>query len=277
MARILAISSYVAHGHVGLAAIVPTLQRMGHDVVGLPTVVLSSHYGYEPVAGLELDASDLGAMLEALRENGWLDDLDGVVTGFMADPQSVAVVAAELQRIADEHPDVIYLCDPVMGDDPKGLYVPVEVAEAIRDRLVPLADVLTPNRFELAWLTGMPVTDPATADAAADATGAELVVVTSVPAADGLIGNLMSDEDRALIASVPHRRQVPHGTGDLMAALVLGHMIDGLEHADAVARAAAGVEAVLQESAGTTEMRLVDALERATGADPWPMADIEEA
>ncbi len=268
MARILAISSYVAFGHVGLSAIVPTLQAFGHDVIGVPTVVLSCHYGYAHVGGISVDAVDLDAILGALRENGELNEIDAIITGYMGSSLAVARVADELERFAEQRPDALYLCDPVLGDDPKGLYVESDIAHAIRDRLITLADIVTPNRFELSWLTGVDVRDAEDADRAADATGAELVAITSVPAGEGFIANVSSDADDALMCVAPRLELAPQGTGDLFAALLLGHMLSGHGHGEAMARASAGVQLAISESLGSRELRLVSCLPRIIAAAP---------
>lgn len=277
MARILAISSQVAFGHVGLSAIVPALQRLGHEVIVVPTVVLSNHYGYETVGGLHIEPDAFTSILAALQSNGWLDGLDALITGYMPSVRHVEVVARALVRMADEMPDLLYLCDPVIGDDPDGLFVRAEVADAIRDQLVPLADIVTPNRMELAWLTGQPVTDCASADAASGMFGGDLVVAaTSIPSGAGQLANLLSTEDDACYTSTPWRGGVPHGTGDLFAALLLGHMLNGAEDRESLARAAAGVGQVILASIGAVELKLFDTLDAATSANPLPLFEVDD-
>lgn len=260
MARILAFSSYVAHGHVGLNAIVPALQALGHEVIAVPTVVLSCHYGYKDVGGFALTVDQLRAVMGGISANEWHTSADAILTGFMPSLEVVDALAAALERISERNPDVLYLCDPVIGDDPNGLYVAEEVASAIRDLLVPLADVVTPNRFELAWLTGNDVTDARAADTAADIIGADLVAVTSVPAAGDQMANVMSDVDAAVQFATPRRHGVPHGTGDLFAALLLGHSLNGANHEQAVALASAGVSFVISQSIDRPELNLVATL-----------------
>lgn len=274
MARILAISSYVANGHVGLSAIVPALQALGHEVIAVPSVVLACHYGHAHVGEIAVDTGGLSGMLNALRANGALHEIDAILTGYLPRASAVARIAEELGRIADQCPDALYLCDPVLGDDPKGLYVGEDVAVAMRDRLVPLADVVTPNRFELSWLTQTDVRNAEEADHAAEATGAELVAITSVPAGNGFIANVTSDGDDALMCVAPRLERVPHGTGDLFAALLLGHLLAGHEHGQAMALASAGVQIVIGESVGSSELRLVSSLRRVLAASPAELIPI---
>ncbi len=277
MARILAISSYVASGHVGLSAIVPALQALGHEVVAVPTVVLSCHYGHTHVGGVGVDRADLDGLLWALRANGTLDEIDAVLTGYLPRAAAVARIAEELDRIRDQCPDALYLCDPVLGDDPKGLYVPQDVAAAIRERLVPAADVVTPNRFELSWLTGTDLRNAEDADRAAGTTGAALVVCTSMPAGNGLIANVSSNGEKALMCAAPRLKCVPHGTGDLFAALLLGQLLSGHDHAQAMARASSGVQIAIGESIGSSELRLVACLGRLATACPAQLIPIRNA
>lgn len=276
MARILAISSQVAFGHVGLSAIVPTLQAMGHEVIAVPTVVLSCHYGYRDVGGFNLTVDQVAAIMGGISANGWHTSLDAVITGYMPSLDVIEALASALGRLDSHSPDILYLCDPVIGDDPGGLYVPEEVAAGIRDLLVPLADIITPNRFELEWLSGVPVHDAVSADAAAGAIGADLVAATSIPAGAGLIANVMSAEDMAGLVVHPVHKTVPHGTGDLFAALLLGYMLDGQGESEALARASAGVEAVVNASLGQYEMRLLDTLDLVLAAGPCELKPLNE-
>lgn len=268
MARVLAISSYVASGHVGLAATVPALQALGHEVIAVPSVVLSCHYGHEHVGEVPVQTDSLGAMIDALAANGTLDDIDAVLTGYLPSADAVKTVAEKLAALANVRSEIVYLCDPVLGDDPDGLYVPEDVAAAIRDHLVPLADVLTPNRFELAWLSGEIVDDPRQADDACDATGVEIVAVTSVPDGDGGIANLLSTDHEATRVTSRRLGGVPHGTGDLFAALLLGHLLAGFPSTEAMARASSGVALVVDQSVGAQELALVPSLAAAASAAP---------
>ncbi len=274
MARILAISSYVAHGHVGLGAIIPTMHALGHEVIAVPTVVLSCHYGYAQVGGFTVEPGQIDSLFAALDANAWLQSVDAVLTGYLPSLEVVDGVARVLERVGSERPDVLYLCDPVMGDDPQGLYVGEEVAAGIRDRLVATADIVTPNRFELAWLAGMELLNAVDADAAAEATGADLVAATSIPAGPDVIANVMSDDQEVLTFLSPLQTGVPHGTGDLFAALVLGHMLAGRQHANAVARASAGVNLVISQSIGRPELNLVATIRDAVASAPAPAEPI---
>lgn len=240
MAHILALSSWVAQGHVGLSAAVPVLQALGHTVTQLPTVRLSNHPGFAHVAGSRTEPDALRAMVTALAQNELLAPVDTLLTGYLPSAAHVDLAVELIDRFGRGAARVVV--DTVLGDHPKGLYIAPEAAEAVRDRLVPVADVLTPNAFELAWLTG---TDTQTLAAAAEAarglsaraSGAE-VLLTSAPFEGDHTGVLAVTPEGAEAFPVPRAPRahlVPHGVGDVFSALVaaglptgqaLGHLQD---------------------------------------------------
>lgn len=274
MARVLAFSSYVAFGHVGLSAVTPVLTAMGHEVIAVPTVVLSNHRGYEDTGGFSVAPEQISKFLNALRANGWLSELDAVMTGYLDDPAQASLIAAAIEAMSEDLPDLIYLCDPVIGDDPNGLYVSQAVAEAVRDELVGLSDIVTPNRFELAWMTEQPVANPVDADAAAQELDTELVVATSIPAGDQALASIVSDADTAAMVATGYYHGVPHGTGDLFASLFLGHLLNDSEDGEALARAAAGTDLIIRASLGAEELRLIDNIRSAIEANPLDLVEV---
>ncbi len=257
MAHILAISSFVAHGHVGLAAMVPALQHFGHDVTALPTVVLSNHLAHPQSAGFDVACTKLHSMLDALDANGWLGSADAIVSGYLPTAQHVAFAKSAVQRVRAYKSDVLYVCDPVLGDDPKGLYVDATAAEAIKMSLVPLASVLTPNCFELEWLAGSPVTSAQSAIFASRKLKVPCVVATSIPASEGHLANLCTTHISADACSHPELQNVPKGTGDLMTGLLTAYLLDGCSEPEAMTRAAACVVETARLSQGCGELRLL--------------------
>lgn len=257
MARILAISSQVVDGHVGLSAITPALQALGHDVLALPSIVLSNHPGQQPASGTRIEPAVLDQMLATLETNGRLRDLDAILTGYLPSAAHVAFAATAVARCRRINPQLTVLCDPVLGDDPKGLYLDPAAAHAIRDDLVPLADILTPNRFELAWLTSRAVTDRQTAIAAARALFRPLVVATSIAVPPDHLATLAIGAESVAETVVSRRPQAPNGTGDLLAALFLaGYLTPGGSAGVALTQAVEHVDAVLTASEGRAELRL---------------------
>jgi pyridoxine kinase len=218
--KVLSISSQVVWGPVGNSAAVPALQAKGHEVLALPTITLSNHPGHGALAGFRTPAEDMARMFAALEALGALSDLDAMLTGYFASVGQVEEVA----RLLDRVPVPFLLVDPVMGDHGK-LYIPQDVAEAIRTHLVPRATCLTPNAFELAWLSGIAVTDEASAIAAARSLVLPEVLATSVPAADGLATLLITPDDVHRIAAAKLDK-VPHGTGDFLSGLYLAARLE---------------------------------------------------
>ncbi len=256
MARIVALSSLVAYGHVGLRAMVPALERFGHDVVALPTVVLSSHAAYPNVAGTSVDPATLESMSNALDANGWLSSVDMVITGYVPSHAHVAFAAGLVERVRKLSPAMTYICDPVLGDEPKGLYVPLQTANAICDRLLPIADVTTPNAFELAWLSKRSVSSIESAIRAARSLQPSVIFATSIPAPERHLATLLVDPLSAHVTRQPQRPKAPSGTGDLLTGLVAGHLASGMSPPEALVHAGGWLEACLDASTGLNELNL---------------------
>ena len=268
MARILAISSFVAHGHVGLSAILPALTRLGHEVIALPTILLSNHPGQARFAGTEVDPASLRRMLDALDANGCLAETDAVMTGYMPSPAHVRFAQDAVTRVRTRPAGALILVDPIIGDDPKGLYVDKAVAVAIRDQLLPIADVATPNRFELGWLAGRPVEGLESALAASEALVVPVMLATSIPAPQNRLATVLIDNGHAHACVVPRLDGVPHGTGDFLAALFMAARLRGASNVEALAVAAGGTATAIAASQGFRELQLVASQEVWSGAPP---------
>lgn len=266
MARVLALSSQVARGHIGLSAIVPALHRLAHEVWPLPTVILSNHPGHVHAAGMPIAPAVLEEMFDALDRNGWLGEIDAIITGYLPTEEHVQLASAIVQRLKANRP-VLYLCDPVMGDEPKGLYLDPKAANALRNELVKIADIITPNRFELGWLTGQPVATIEGLRSAARALKVSSVLVTSAFRNGSELENILLTPDQTLRCKVAWHPDVPHGTGDFFAALFLGHSLNRQSEADALARSTAGVEQAVLSSRGRDELVLVASQDAWAGAE----------
>ncbi len=253
--NILSIQSEVVTGHVGNAAARFALQRLGHEAWSVPTVILSSHAGHKGFAGEATSPALLQKLLDALDVQGRLAAADGVLSGYLGAAEQAPLVAQAVTRTKAANKTALYCMDPAFGDDGR-IYARPGVAEAMRDMLLPLADILTPNAFELSVLSGMTITDTASAVAAAESLHRPIVVVTSVPTATGL-GTLLVAEDTAVLATTPKITAAPRGAGDLIASLLFGHMIAGLAVGEALERAVLSTYHVLSVSAGQPEMALI--------------------
>lgn len=267
MARVLAISSQVVRGHVGLSAIVPALQRLGHEVLAIPTVLLSNHPGHKRAAGMRIEVNTLMGMLDVLDANGWLAGIDAVMTGYLPTEAHVGFAVRAIERSRTRHSSPLVIVDPVAGDDPRGLYIAEDAADALRTRLVPLAAVVTPNRFELSWLSGETVEDAASAAQAAQRLAPATVIATSVPDGKGSIANVCVGASARVICRVERAATAPNGTGDLLSGLFAGNVLNGRNDAEAMARAVAGVKRAVAASAGANDLVLTG-----IGRDDWSAA-----
>lgn len=259
MARILAISSHVAFGSVGLAAVVPALQWLGHEVISMPTVVLSSQPGYPRFAGEAVPAAQVTAMLDAMEANGWFAETAAVITGYLPTKDHARAARRAVEQVRAANPSAIFLCDPVFGDEPEGMYLSGDVAVSIRDDLLPQATIVTPNRFELSWLSGLPVGDPEEARRAALSLRVPAVLATSVPASDNRLATLFFSEDMGLACFVRRRASAPHGTGDLLSAMFLGNHLNSFSPAYCLGAATSAVDATVAASMGRSELPLAAA------------------
>lgn len=254
MRRILMISSYVAHDPVGLTATSPPLLSAGIDVVGLPTVVLSNHPIRAHIAGITLDPRLVGDMVRALTDNGWLASFDAIFSGYLPSIQHVEIVAEAVTRLRAAKPEAAYICDPIFGDDPSGLYIDEGSARGIRDLLMPMADIMTPNRFELSWLSGTDVKSPAEAVTAVASLRRPIVAGTSIPDGPTSLATVLIAEKRAFIGRVEKWADVPHGTGDVFAGCLTAKLLHGEAPETALAYALGGVRRALEVSRGSDRL-----------------------
>ncbi len=246
---VIVISSHVVRGSVGNRAAVFALESLGNPVWALPTIVLPWHPGHGPSTRLTFPESDFDKAIDDLIRAPWLAEVKAVLTGYFgnaAQPRSVARLIEALKR---KNPDLLYVCDPVMGDR-GGLYVPVATAEAIRDVLLPLATLATPNRFELEWLVGAPVTGNSEIMEAAISLGPPRLLVTSAfSMTAGGTGNLYLTGKQALLAEHRLIDRAPNGLGDLLSAVFMARLLAGIDEERALQLATASVFEILARTA----------------------------
>ena len=264
---ILSIQSLVAYGHAGNSAAVFPLQRLGREVWPVMTVHFSNHTGYGAWRGPLLSAHDVAEVIAGVEDRGAMASCDAVLSGYQGAEDVGAVILDAVARVKQHNPRAIYCCDPVMGDVGRGMFVRPGIPEFMRDRVVPAADVITPNHFELDFLAGRTTTSLAEVLAAVDvvrATGPRHVLVTSVVHGDASARSLdvvaVSDEG-AWVVTTPLLRINPNGGGDVTAALYLAHLWTTGSPATALERTVASVFAVLEATlaAGARELQLIAA------------------
>jgi pyridoxine kinase len=265
--NILSVQSSVAYGHVGNSATVFPLQRMGLEVWPVNTVHFSNHTGYGQWRGSVLPAEDVAAIIRGIEERGVLGDCDAVLSGYLGDASLGEVVVGAAGRVKGLNPKAIYCCDPVMGDAGRGFFVRPGIPEFIKEVAVPAADVITPNQFELEFLTGLQVEDLDDALKAADQArrlGPESVLTTSLRRTDAPVDTiemLAVSKEGAWLVQTPLLALEVNGAGDATAALFLAHLLRSVTVAQALSMTASAVHAVLEETLrrGSREMTLVPA------------------
>jgi pyridoxine kinase len=247
---VIAISSHVARGAVGNRSIVHVFETFGHSVWAVPTVMLPFHPGHGRSTRIEPDPARFSGYLDDLAGSKWLGEVGAIITGYMASAEQVLQVARFVRRVKERIPTIPYLCDPVIGDA-GGLYVAREIASAIRDELLPLATMATPNRYELAWLSARATIETAAeAEAAARELGTETVIVTTAPVLmRGNVANLLVDAKGTAIAEHRIVDGPRNGAGDLLAALFLARRIGGLAPVEALEKASASVLEIVAHAA----------------------------
>jgi pyridoxine kinase len=266
MPTVLSIQSRVAYGHVGNAAAIFPLQCLGVEAWALDTVAFSNHTGHGRWRGDVVAAETVAALFDGIADLGVLPSIDAVLSGYIGTAETGAVLLDIVARIKQANPTALFCCDPVIGDTDTGSYVRDGVAEFFRDRALALADIVTPNRFELEFLTGRAVStigDAGEAAATLRRQGPGVVLVTSLDIAPDQMTILASGPDGAWAIETPRLPVMLNGCGDVTAALFLGHLVSGVSLADALARTAASMFAVIETTVGLGryELALVAARE----------------
>ncbi|CAI2932490.1 pyridoxal kinase PdxY [Aminobacter niigataensis] len=270
---VIVVSSHVARGSVGNRAAVFALETLGHPVWAVPTVMLPWHPGHGRATRIVPPTEQFSAFMADLERAPWLGEVTAVLSGYLGEAGQVEAVASLVETVKAKNPKALYVCDPVIGDS-GGLYVAEALASGIRDRLLPLADIATPNRYELEWLTGTKLDDMRATMAAALAAPPPTMLVTSAPAMmAGGTGNLLVTQTQALLAEHRTVERPPNGLGDLSAAVFLARLLAGQPAAKALQSTTASVYEILAR----TSKRGGDELQLETDAQSLshPMAMVE--
>ncbi|WP_144796177.1 pyridoxal kinase PdxY [Microbacterium paludicola] len=267
--KILSIQSAVAYGHVGNSAAVFPLQRIGVDVIPVYTVNFSNHTGYGSWRGPLIDPSDVRDVITGVGERGVFGQVDAVLSGYQGGEGIGDVIIDAVAQVKAANPSALYACDPVMGNAKSGCFVAPAIPELLRDRVVPVADIITPNQFELGFLTR---TEPDTLESTlasvelARDMGPRTVLVTSVERPDreeGTIEMLAVDDEGAWIVQTPFLPMKANGSGDVTAALFTAHYASTRSAQTALERTASSVFDLLTLTldSGERELQLVEAQE----------------
>jgi len=251
--RVLSIQSHVVSGYVGNKCAVFPLQIMGFEVDAINSVQLSNHTGYKTYYGQILNESNLSELINGLVENE-LHNYSHLLTGYIRCPMFLKKVAEVYKILKEKNPDLIYVCDPVMGDNKK-MYVPKEILDIYKNEIIQLTDILTPNEYELELLTGISITTSNDINKALNilyAHGCKTVVVSSSNISSNsimkCIGRNFSYKEYVEL-DIPIIDQSFIGTGDFFTALLLIWMNltnNDLKHS--MERTVATIQAVLKRT-----------------------------
>ncbi|KAF0232255.1 MAG: pyridoxine [Beijerinckiaceae bacterium] len=279
--NILSIQSHVAYGHVGNAAAVFPMQRLGVEVWPVHTVQFSNHPGYGAWRGQVFDAGLIAELVEGIAERGVLPRCDAVLSGYMGARETGEAILAAVARVKSANPAAVYACDPVIGDVGRGIYVRPGLPEFIRDQAVPSAGIITPNQFELEYLSGGVITTRASLKAALDrvhARGPRIILVTSLLIED------TPEDSLDLVASsggalwrlrTPKLACAVNGAGDAIAALFLVHCLRSNDPAHALRQAASSIYGVLRQTAAAGSREILSIAAQEEFVRPSRLFDVQ--
>lgn len=263
---VLSIQSNVAWGYVGNSAAVFALQRLGFDVLQVHTVLFSNHTGYGQFRGQILSAEHIRDILAGLRERGVLHKVGAVLSGYLGNADTGAAILDAVNDIRHANPGLRYLCDPVMGDVGRGLFVNPAIPGFLRDQAIPFANIITPNQFEFELLTGAKLGSIAEAVTVARqlrGRGPDTIIITSLATPDipaDQLGTLAVNGQGAWLVSTPKidLHPLPNGMGDVFAATLLGRLMEGQALPQALELATATLFSLVKATtAGSRDLPLI--------------------
>jgi pyridoxine kinase len=253
--NILSIQSHVAFGHVGNASATFPMQRLGHEVWPIHTVQFSNHTGYGSWTGRVFDGLAVEELVDGIAARGVLPSCDGILSGYMGSADIGQAILGTVARVRTVNPDVLYCCDPVIGDVGRGIFVRPGIPEFMRDNAVPAADIVTPNQFELDFISGRSsatLADAKAALAAVQNAGPRVVLVTSLhtdTTPPDCVDLLAGEGSEAWLVRTPKLDVSVNGAGDAIAALFFVHYLDTRSARAALERAASSVYGLLRRTA----------------------------
>jgi pyridoxine kinase len=265
--NLISIQSHVIYGHVGNSAAVFSLQRMGVEVWPIHTVQFSNHPGYGNWQGRVFDASLIRELVRGIEQRGVLGECDGLLSGYMGGADIGAAILDAVAVVKRANPSAKYCCDPVIGDVGRGIFVREGIPEFMKSMAVPAADVITPNQFELNYLSGQQsrtLADALGAVKAVQERGPRAVLVTSLHTEDtpaDAIDMLACDDTDRFRLRTPRLQMVVNGAGDAIAALFFAHYLRSGKIDEALSRAGSAIFGVLAKTAeaGAPEIQIVAA------------------
>ncbi len=268
MKNILSIQSHVVFGHAGNSSAVFPLQRMGYEVWPIHTVQFSNHTQYtEGWTGRAFTADDINELVQGIANIGQLQNCSAVLTGYQGSPQQCSAVIKTVNRVREANPKAIYVCDPVMGAPDKGCIVAPGIAEHLVKEIMPMADVIVPNQFELGQFTNSAIDSMETAVEAcrkALSMGPDIVLVKHLHSlSDEKFSMMLAVQDGCFLAQRPHLNfpKQPVGVGDLISAVFTANLLSGMDPLSAFTHCNNAVYGILKKTfdAGSWELRTIEA------------------
>ena len=283
MKRILSIQSHVASGYVGNRSAVFPLQRLGCEVNFINTVQFSNHTGYGKWTGEIFFAQHIQDVINGLWENGQIERLDAILSGYQGSAELGEVIIETVKKVKQSNPKIIYCCDPVIGDCGRGVYVLPETATFIKQQAIKVADVITPNQFELGYLTDMEINsfaDVKKACAQLHKTGPAIILVTSLmreETGDDTIEMFLSTAAGSWISGTPRLsfEHAPTGSGDATAAIFLAKYLQTEDVVAALEHTTSAIYALFKHThgAGSYELAMIDAQDEIVKPKDWFSAE----
>ena len=264
---ILSIQSHVAYGHVGNDAAVFPLQRLGHEVWAVHTVQFAAHTGYGPPKGQVFEAAHIRDVIDGIEARNAFASCEAVLSGYMGSAAIGEAILDAVTRVKNANPQALYACDPVLGDIGKGFFVRPDMPDFMRNHVVPQADIVTPNLFELEALTGLScvtLDDTKRALQKLHDKGPRVILLTSAvidETPEDAIDMLGSDAQGLYRVRTPRLGSSPNGAGDLTAALFLAYFLRDHSLPDALSHSASSVHGLLEATLleGGGELALIAA------------------
>ncbi|WP_394241383.1 pyridoxal kinase PdxY [Vibrio astriarenae] len=266
MGSVISIQSHVVYGHAGNSSAVFPMQRMGLDVWPIYTVQFSNHTQYsEGWTGRGFEASDISNLVRGIDNIGKLKECSAMISGYLGSAEQCHAVAESVEMMKKKNPEALYFCDPVMGDPEKGCIVADGVQEQLISKLMPMADVIVPNQFELTQFTGIEINsveDAAHACEKALSMGPKAVLVKHLHSLSRESFTMMLATSRAcyvLQRPILEFDKQPVGVGDLITGVFCASVVNGVSPSSAFKHANDAAYGVLKltEELGEWEIQTI--------------------
>nr|WP_179188687.1 pyridoxal kinase [Kiloniella majae] len=267
MPSIISAQSHVCYGHVGNSAAAFPMQKLGVSVHSVPTTILSNHPAHSSFYGQAIESDLLRDLFSGLEERGAFHESAGFQSGYLATLDNGHVIEKAVKRFKACNPQGIYCLDPVMGDVEKGFFVQAGIPELIAQKLLPLADIITPNKFEFDALTATSCQSSicqnhndmvAAARKLMEDFNLRCVVITSADFGEKeTTHTLVVRREDATLYTTPFLQNGPSGTGDLFTGMFIARILMGQDEMEAADSSLNAVYSIIKHTV-TSNLRELD-------------------